>query len=220
MSVASGHAVCPDPPDHQARREEGDAHQPEENNLRQMFTGECNHRCSAIKPCDARRRGDRFGGIRRRLRCSDRLRYLRRRRLFDDWVDRCEAIVVRANRCGRAEEKESDKSGARGEVTRVRAAPLEQRQRGSQNGRHQHALPQQMHQGPTDGLGQRAAEDCRDRAHFAPPSRRSRRSRIALSSSALVFRPESACRTSLAADPPNARSARSRRSWRCVFCSL
>lgn len=94
------------------------------------------------------------------------------------------------------------------QVAHLGRGPPQQEVQARQQGRHGRSLPDEVQQAPAKGAD-----------HSLPPSSRSSISRIRASSSRDVFRAESACITSLVAEPPKARSNRSRTSRRCVWSS-
>ena len=111
------------------------------------------------------------------------------------------------------------KRQACGHVTDVRRAPAQHPQRDGQEQRHSRALPDEMHERPAYSLDDRLRQESTQPGHFLPPSISSRSSRMSVRSSGETFFARRACITSVCADPPKARSSRSRVRCRRV-CSL
>ena len=106
------------------------------------------------------------------------------------------------------QQEHEEEGRGREQIADLGRRPPHQEVQARQQGRHGRSLPDEVQQAPAKGAD-----------HCLPPSSRSSISRMRASSSRDVFRAESACITSLVAEPPKARSSRSRTSWRCVWSS-
>ena len=115
---------------------------------------------------------------------------------------------------GRRQCRHPEEGGARQRIAQPRRSRAGRGQGGGEEERGQGALPHEVDEGPAEGV-HRGFEA----SHRFPPSMSSSSRRMRSISAGEARRPERACSTSLAADPPNARSTRSRTSCRCVCAS-
>ena len=126
--------------------------------------------------------------------------------------------------CGNGRERQHQRqSDRRDDVADVSGAFSQGGQRDRRQSADERSLPDEMKQRPAHHLRSRLTQQVLNRAHLVPPSPSRLLSisfRISPSSSGVARRLDSACMTSFDADPPNARSTRSRTSWRWVCSSV